>query len=51
MNPMVTKELRESVRMHDKEKTEACLDTLESMAKSAQESENISRLRGYLERN
>ena len=50
-DPRLAKELREAVRSHDKEKTEACLDTLESMAKSEMESENISRLRGYLERN
>lgn len=50
-NPKLAKELREAVWAHDREKMEACMDTLESMAGSAQEKENISRLRGYLERN
>ena len=50
-DPRLAKKLREAVRAHDKERTKSCLDTLESMAKNAQESENISRLRGYLERN
>ncbi|MBQ7478707.1 MAG: ISLre2 family transposase [Selenomonadaceae bacterium] len=44
-------ELRETVRAHDKERMEVCMDTLESMAADGQEAENLVRLRGYLERN
>ncbi len=44
-------ELRGAVRAHDKDLMRACMDTLESMAADGQESENLARLRGYLERN
>lgn len=47
----IAKELKDAVREHDRERADACMDTLESMAKDRQESENLARLRGYLERN
>ena len=47
----LSKELKEAVQAHDRERMEICMDTLESMAKDGQEADNLARLRGYLERN
>lgn len=50
-DPQLAKKLREAVRAHDREAMENCMDTLESAAQGEQQAENLSRLRGYLERN